>query len=115
MNYATPPATFAIEDHAYCVDSAADKAHRRHAMGIALRKTQLGPRAERRDDRPIHSIGSQQIFATNLIAFARFLEVNHAGNLRVLSSGCSRDLPLCARSLRVGESQLRLIGGHCRC
>ena len=107
MNYAAPPATYDIEDHAYCVDSAADNAHRRHAMGIALRKTQLGPRAERRDDRPIHSIGSQRIFVANLIAFARFLEVNHAGNLRCFAPDAP-EAYLYARSRRVGESQLRL-------
>ena len=82
MKYTHPPATYVIEDRVYCPESSADKAHRRHAVGIALRLTHLAPRSERNKHRPIHSIGSQRIFAANLVSFARFLEVNHAGNLR---------------------------------
>ncbi len=104
MNYAIPPANYDVTDHTYWVDSAADKAHRRHAMGIALRKTQLGPRTEECKDRPIHSIGSQRIFAINLVAFARFLEVNHAGNLKSFPVDAP-EAYLYARSLRVGEGQ----------
>ena len=107
MSYTVPPATYDIEDHTYCVDSAADKAHRRHAMGIALRMTRLGPRAEAREDRPIHSIGSQRNFVACLNCFARFLEVNHAGNLRCFAPDAP-EAYLFARSRRVGESQLRL-------
>ena len=105
MKYAHPPATYVIADRAYCVDSAADKAHRRHAKGIALRKTHLAPRSTRRKDRPIHSIGSQRIFAANLLAFARFLEVNHAGNLKSFPPDAA-EAYLYARSVHVGESQL---------
>lgn len=107
MNYANPPANYDVADHAYWVDSAADKAHRRHAMGIALRKTQLGPRTEECNDRPIHSIGSQRNFANNLLSFARFLEVNHVGNLKSFPPDAP-EAYLYARSLRVGEGQLRL-------
>lgn len=105
MKYTHPPATYVIEDRAYCPDSSADKAHRRHAVGIALRLTHLAPRSERNNDRPIHSIGSQRIFAANLVSFARFLEVNHAGNLRTFPPDAA-EAYLYARSLRVGESQL---------
>ncbi|HQR76401.1 MAG TPA: hypothetical protein PLR35_08240 [Burkholderiaceae bacterium] len=106
MNYAIPLANYDVTDHTYQVDSAADKAHRRHAMGIAIRKTQLGPRTEESIDRPIHSIGSQRIFATNLVGFARFLEVNRAGNLKSFPLDAP-EAYLYARSLRVGEGQLR--------
>ena len=106
MNYAIPPANYDVTDHTYCIGSDADKAHRRHAMGIALRKTQLGPRTEACKDRPIHSIGSQRIFAINLVGFARFLEVNHAGNLKCFPPDAPETY-LYARSLRVGEGQLR--------
>jgi len=74
-------------------------------MAIALRKTKLGPRAGSDDKFTIHSIGSQRIFVNNIVSFARFLEVNRAGNLKCFPPDAAETY-LYARSLRIGESQL---------
>jgi integrase len=99
----SPP--YEIQDRLYLRDSAIDEAHRRHAFAIALQLTRLGPIDIGTRQRCIRSIRSQHIFANCLAMFARFLEVNRAGNLKRFPPDAFTAY-LYARSQRVGEAQL---------
>lgn len=106
MTFEQPTDSFEVADQPYTVDSPADRAHRRHAMAIALQKTRLGPRTGFGDELAIRSIGSQQIFVKNLVSFARFLEVNRAGNLKCFPPDAAETY-LYVRSRRIGQAQLQ--------
>lgn len=106
MNMFEPDLHFAIEDFSLPIDTDADKAHQRHAIAVTLELTRLGPKVPSGDDRWIHSIASQRIFHNVILMFARFLEVNRAGNLKCFPNDAPEAF-LYARSLRVGEAQLR--------
>lgn len=98
--------TYDVQDLEYSRDTPADRAHRRHAYAIALQLSHLGPVDTKRRGRLLRSIRSQRIFINCLVAFARTLEVNRAGNLKQFQAGAI-EKHLFARSKRVGEAQLK--------
>jgi integrase len=99
----SPP--YEVQDQVYLRDSAVDETHRRHAFAIAMQLTQLGPKEVETGRRCIRSIRSQHIFANCLAMFARFLEVNRAGNLKRFPPDAMAAY-LFTRSQRVGAAQL---------
>lgn len=100
-------ASINFADAPYRANLEVDDAHRRRARGIADRLTELGPKSRRNGTRKIRSIGSQKIFRSAVVGFARFLQVNAAGNLDNFPSEAI-EIYLYVRSFRVGESQFRL-------
>ncbi len=96
---------YEVRDRPFNRDSATDKAHRRHAYAIAQEMTRLGSMELESRGKYIRSIRSQHVFVNCLVMFARFLEVNRAGNLKQFPPDAI-EAYLFARSWRVGESQL---------
>jgi integrase len=91
----------------YVTGTPTDEMHRRHAWAITLSLSALGPRATDQSTKKIRSIKTQMNFCDVLIQFARFLEVNKAGNLKDFPLEMA-ELFLLARSKNVGAGQLKL-------